>query len=178
MGHNMLFSRKRIKSKKGDVGQVFIYILTILIMGLMLYFGVKWIVGLVTTQCDIGVAQMKIDLETSFEKKRPNTGSWENVEFYVPGCLNLKKVCFLDQSYQVINRPDSGLCKLGEKDYNPMMCYAWNTEENILFDPPVSVSIYVKDIKVDSSVGYKCFPIEDNKFKVKLTGLGVSVRVS
>jgi hypothetical protein len=169
------------KTKKGDAGQVFVYILTVLIMGLMLYFGVKWIIGLMSTTGEIEVAQLKIDLETSFEKIRPNTRSWQNVVFNVPE--GLKKVCFVDSSYSLADKKNSGLCQPATPanlDYNPIMCNAWksNNDENIMFDPPVDKAIYIKDIKVDSSSGYKCFLVENNKFRVKLTGLGVGVRVS
>jgi hypothetical protein len=166
------------KQKKGDAGQVFVYILTVLIMGLMLYFGVKWIINLMLTECEIQTANLKIDMETSFEKIRPNTASWQNVVFNVPDCLRLKKICFVDSSYA--NKQTSGLCTTGQKDYNPMMCNAWmsNNDENVMFEPPVENPVYIKDIKVDSPLGYLCFPIEQNKVIVKLRGLGVGVQVS
>jgi hypothetical protein len=176
----MFFFKKNINVKKGEVGQVFIYILTILIMGLMLYFGIKWIMGLILIQDEIAVTQLKIDLEDSFNNIRSQTRSSENMVFNVPS--GLKKVCFLDRTYPYLKKQETDLCTLGKDDYNPLMCNAWTSndvDESIFFDPPVSVAIYVKDIKVDPTEhGYKCIAIDNNKFKVKLIGLGIYVRVS
>lgn len=166
--------------KKAEIaGQVFIYLLTIVIMGLMFYFGVKWMIGLMNTTDDINTAQLKIDFETSFDSIRSNYASSKDEVFDVPSGTN--KVCFVDEKYNNADKRTAGLCDPANAvDYNPTMCNTWMLVEdsNIFFEPPIDVPIYIKNIDVEG--GYKCFVPDShaNTIRVKLIGLGDGVKVS
>lgn len=166
------------RKKKGQMpSQMFMYILSMIIIGLMIYLSMKWMGSLFRTQEDISVAQIKIDMENAFEKIKYNYGSWKFEEFSVPSGIN--KVCFLDEGMGKSGQyRDKGLCNEGHDDYDPLICDAWEGGlQNVAFDPRIDVPVYISDVKVGGE-GYLCQEVDSGKIKVKLTGLGNAVKVS
>jgi hypothetical protein len=164
--------------RKAQAQQVFIYLLTIIIIGLMFFFGIKWMGKLWEQHDKINVVQLKVDMETAFNKIRTNYGSQQMHEFRIPG--DITKVCFIDQS-QYLGKSSKGLCSAGSPDYEPIMCDLWDGigDENVLFSPAelIESPIYVKDVRIGGD-GYICYKVSNNRIKVRLTGLGDSVKVS
>lgn len=155
--------------------QMFIYILTILVVGLMLYFGVKWIGGLIITGNQMEEARFVRSLNDAFDEVRPNYKSGRNRDFLVPSGID--RVCFVDTG----TRPTSGhgLCSPSSADYDPLMCNTW--QENIsgvLFSPPLSLSANIGAVQISTAAKYLCFDTANNpRVRVYLTSLGNMVRV-
>ncbi|MBN2457746.1 hypothetical protein JXB31_01285 [Candidatus Woesearchaeota archaeon] len=162
--------------KKSQAQQIFIYLLTLLIIGLMMFFGLKWVWQIVNIEDEINVAQFRVDLENSFDKIRPNYGSWKYEVFDIPKGIN--KVCFVEHSKYNDMKDDAGLCDPDNiTAYDPVMCYAWeNGDENVLFDSTVVDSLQIKNLKVED--GYLCLDVDSRKIRFKMRGLGDSVMVS
>ena len=174
---------KRIKSKKAQVpAQMFTYILTLIIIGLMLYFGVSWIGNLMGTSERISTTQLKVSLEDAFEEMKGNYGSMHRYDFQVPG--DIAEVCFLnrsqsEQATHTIELPDV-FC-----DKNPHMCQVWlDPNQNIAFEPELGMPIEVKDVVIDEEEGdvdcdgkCLCKDIIQGGFSVRLVGRGDAVEV-
>ncbi len=167
---------------------MFIYIMTMLLVGLTLYFGMKWILGIWRTSEKIEPVQLKADMEKVFEDYRYSYGQWGIEEFTIPS--GIKRVCFVEKKIngrkagQEFNVDSEGLCNRASEDYDPLMCDSWKTynSQSVLFDPmqKVDASVNIGNIDVavkGSSQHYLCIPVSDKKISVKLTGIGDAVRV-
>ena len=161
--------------------QMFTYIFVLLVIGMLMFFGVKWIGSIMDKEEQISNAKVKINMENAFEEIKHNYGSWENEEFRVPGKVN--RVCFLDKGYSQQGGEGfyeyTDLCTSGTDDYDPLICDAWGAEDqNVVFDPmdAVEISVDVRDVEVDG--GYLCVNNTNGRIRVKLTGKGDVVKVS
>ncbi|MFW6013545.1 MAG: hypothetical protein ACOCQG_00060 [Candidatus Nanoarchaeia archaeon] len=161
---------------------MFTYILTLLIIGLMLYFGVDWIFTLLGYFGLITDTQLKTQLDDAFEEMEGNYGSMREYDFRVP--QGLRTVCFLDKeegeeagSVEALNDMDD-FCG----DY-PVICETWvDTSQNIAFEPPLDMRIEIRDVEIvdgDDVCNEKgiCKNITDRMFSVSLVGKGDTVEV-
>ena len=81
------------RNKKAQTSEIFFFILAIVIIGLLLLFGVKYIMELGSKVNQIELVQFKTDLENSAEEYRPVYGKWKKLTFSVP--VGILKVCFV-----------------------------------------------------------------------------------
>lgn len=168
------------KKKKAQAeNQVFIYLLTIIIIGLMFYFGIRWIMTLNHKTNEIAVVQLKVDLEKAFDEIRPSYLSSRYEEFNVPD--GIKKICFVDQDNRERGRVKSKapLCDKTKADYDYMICNAWDgsKDENVFFEPTINSPVYLGKISIGVN-GYLCKEVQNGKIGMKLTGLGDMVSIS
>lgn len=162
--------------KRGQMhGEPFVYIMTLLVMGLLLYFGISWVKGLLEKQQIIELTRFKNNMEATFETIC--YGCSEQINEEVPGIV--RRTCFVDTS-RTFNYALLDLCKSGTTDYDPLMCNAWmDNASSILFSPPLEIDISIGAIRVDSVNGYLCFNTARNqRVKFTLTGLGTIAKVS
>ncbi len=165
-------------SRKSQMqSQLFIYIMTLLIIGLLLYFGFGWISKLFKTQSVIDATKFQVDLENAFEKIRPNYGSTSEREFLAPDGVD--RICFVDTQMKVSDRKLRGLCNSANDDYDPVMCNQWmDNTSAIMFSPAIERDIDIGSIVVDATPGYLCFDTtKSRRFTLLLTGLGNRVKV-
>ncbi|MGM5481853.1 MAG: hypothetical protein ACQESF_00175 [Nanobdellota archaeon] len=165
-------------SKAQIPSQMFTYILTLLVIGMMLFLGVKWLGSLMDKSEDISMAKTKVEMESAFEKIKTNFGSWEYKEFRIPS--EATRVCFLDRNYAKNgDYKSTGICTEGNSDYNPIICEAWGAEtQSIVFEPMDAMEMTVDVNYVEVEGGYICFKNENGVIRVKLTGKGNAVKVS
>ncbi len=165
--------KNRLMTGKAQVqSQMFIYILSIIIIGMLLFLGIKWIAELKNTGDVIDVTRFRIDLENSFDTIRPQYGSADNYEYTVPSGIDI--VCFVNTRYDNIGMTE--LCTPGNVNYSAIICNSWkDNTSSVLFSPPV------EDINVgpiDMSGPYICFHTTTNrKIELRLVGLGDRVRI-
>ncbi|MFW6013860.1 MAG: hypothetical protein ACOCQG_01685 [Candidatus Nanoarchaeia archaeon] len=173
---------KRIESKNAQIpAQMFTYILTLLIIGLMLYFGVSWIGTLMGHSESISDTRLKTQLDDAFEEMKGNYGSMREYDFRVP--QGLRTVCFLDKeegeeagSVEALNAGD--FCD----DY-PLICEVWvDPSQNIAFEPSLDMPIEISDVEIADGDGVcenkcMCKNITDGMFSVRLVGKGDTVEV-
>lgn len=172
-----------LKSRKSQMpSQMFTYIFTLLVIGMLMFFGVKAIGYLIETFDDVTMVEAKKSIESAFEKIKSNYRSWQKKEFRVPDEVN--RVCFLDKEYATEEGEDwyknTGLCKKSSDDYAPLVCDAWGArDQNVVFTPidAMKVGVDVQYVKVESP-GYLCVNNTNGKVVVKLTGEGDAVKVS
>ena len=78
---------------KAQTAEIFFFILAIVIIGLLLLFGVKYIMELGTKVNQIDLVRFKTDLEGYANDIRAVYGKWKKIEMNVPSGID--KVCFV-----------------------------------------------------------------------------------
>ncbi|MBI5392791.1 hypothetical protein HZA96_02885 [Candidatus Woesearchaeota archaeon] len=177
--------------KKSQVQDMMMYILGIVIIGMLLFFGVKYIMKLMKTTEDIDLLQLKTSLETTAKKYGTKYGSWTLEEIPVP--KKVQYVCFFDLSKDKPTKENSLICGGGKggdnlvpvtdkkKIKDPIICDAWKTgkSQNVMTIPFVpDYPLLVEKMKIDDKAGFICFKAIAGEIKVKFTGLGSGVKVS
>ena len=84
--------------KKGQVqGQVFIYVLTLIITGMILIYGYNAIKSINENANQVELANFKTTIKSDFEKMSSDYGSVKTMSYNVPS--KLKEVCFNNSSF-------------------------------------------------------------------------------
>jgi hypothetical protein len=170
---------------KGQTTQIFFFILAIIIIGLLLLFGVKYIMELGDKVDQIDVVRFKTDLEGYAEEITPVYGRWKKLELNVP--IGINKVCFVQHGTfgaGYLYHTQKNLCISGSHDYNFLMCQSWqdNPTRNVYTDPFDALDVEV-DLGTIAVVGtnaddyYLCIDTTDHYMKLKMTGYGDHVLI-
>jgi hypothetical protein len=156
-------------------GEMFIYLMTILVIGLLLYLGVGWIRGLIVQQEIVALTQFKNSLESDFETI--TYGSTKELALDVPS--SVKRMCFVETG-QKKDYDQLDLCKSGTADYDPLICNAWrDNSSSVLFSPALDIDIDIGVVSVDSTQGYLCYNTDGGRMvRIIITGMGTIVKVS
>ena len=169
-------------SKKAQTAEIFFFILAIVIIGLLLLFGVKYIMELGTKVNQIDLVRFKTDLEGYAEEIRPVYAKWKKLEIDVPA--GIEKVCIVQHdtfTASPLYIQQEGLCQKDHEDYNFLMCNAWqeDTTRNVYTDPFDELdlginlgAIDVEDTDFSSDTNYLCFDTSAHIMKIKITGKG------
>lgn len=168
--------------KKAQTSEIFFFILAILIIGLLLLFGVKYIMELGNKVNQIELVQFKTDLESSADEIRPVYGKWRKLELSVP--QGVEAVCFVQHdtySAAPLYIQQQGLCLEGNDEYNFLMCNAWQDDpsRNVYTDPfdELEIGIFIEGLEVRQTtamgdVYYLCTDTSSGVLQVKMTGKG------
>jgi hypothetical protein len=158
--------------------QIFVYILTIIIVGLILLFGIKYISKILDQHEKLELIEFKSNIENSFSK----TKCFEChtvTTFSVP--KKIKKVCFLDVKTSDTQKDTTSICdKSNSSTYNFYICDAWKTQGfnmNVLTYPMLDTPINVGLINLENQAAL-CFDTSKNKaLTLNLTGEGDKILV-
>ena len=169
-------------TKKSQImGQVFIYILAIVIFSMVLLYGYKAIKGFTKQQEDITLIQLKTQVAQTIESISYDTGTVRSPSFDIPA--KYKQVCFADLSklseatsiggpcYSTVWRP---------REY-PIICDSWEAgvEKNLFLVATLEEEpYYVGNITVDNQYGLLCINATQGKIKLRLEGLGDKTKIS
>jgi hypothetical protein len=161
--------------KKGEISnQFFLYIFTLIVIGMLLVLGVKWIIGLWHQANYVDWNKFKADFEDSFDGIRPNSQSSKSFEINVPGGVDM--VCLIDRH---LIPSTQGVCDPSSDYYNSMICNSWRDNvSSISFYGASPVEINIGQVFVDTPTHDICFDLSRNRrISFKMQGLGDSVRV-
>jgi len=160
---------------KGQVfGQVFIYILVIIIVGLLFLFGYQGVKLIQNNACENYQLSLKHNLESSLLDNRVFGASQR--DSLRAGC-SYSKVCFVDT--MVINNAS---IQLVPTDGPFVLVDSANAgvQRNVFFfdskDIPDSRAIYFPNIQVPAP-GVKCFDVKNGVFQIRFLGTGVGTRI-
>ncbi|MFH1506304.1 MAG: hypothetical protein ABIE94_04955 [archaeon] len=156
-----------MRSKKGQMQHVFIYILTIVIVGLILLMGYRIIGNTIKQGCEVEHIQFTSDI-LSFADKHDTFGSYHKELIPVP--CEFDQICFVDSQFVKDGRN--------------------STSGNIIIDDSVTDKVY-KNIflvgkttlpvgyvgKIQVSTGYICVDATADKFKVAFRGTGKATQI-
>ena len=163
---------------KAQTSEIFFFILAIVIIGLLLLFGVKYIMELGSKVNQIDLVRFKTDLEGYADEIRPVYGKWRRIEMDVPTGIDI--VCFVQLSTfteSPLYIEQEGLCQKDDSDYDFLMCQAWqsDTTRNVYTQPfdELDVGISLGALEVgDANTNYLCIDTSSNSMKIKMTGEG------
>lgn len=181
---------KTKKYKKAQLSQVFVYILTLVVMITVLFFGYKAISGVIQKGERVAFVSFKTDLEGAV---RSISGDYGSVRAYdsknplrVPAGYD--SVCFIDFD----RSPPAGCSSIS--GLNPIICDAWETyggnsegkgweaaDANVFLNPPGIIDVKVYKIEVDTNLnrnedakdgGYFCLNVVSGRLDIRLEGKG------
>jgi len=166
-------------------GQVFIYILTIIVVGLLLLFGYRFFQGLLSQGCDVQEIQFKTDIENQL---RQNIGYQSVTPIALDAPCGFSTVCFAD-SNSILTLAGSKIPSAFDFTNSPTQLafvqdsLQSNVKRNVfLLKPDGSLntrSIFSENVIANDSVrNYTCMDAKNNKFNILLTGTGRAVNVS
>jgi|TARA_Y100000310_G_scaffold276363_1_gene293440 hypothetical protein len=153
---------------RGQIQQVFIYLLTIIVVGLILLIGYKSIGGIMKKGCEVEKATFKVDIE-SFISKYNSYGSVHTESLKAP--CSYAQICFVDKDILDNNNFNSS---------NPIIesSVRAGIEENIfLVKKEVTDAVgFMEEINVDEEI--VCINNTGGKFKIRFEGLGKETGIS
>jgi len=159
--------------KKAQIhGQVFIYVLTLIITGMILIYGYNAITGISKKAEQVELANFKTTIKSDFEKMSSDYGSVKTMSYNVPS--KLKEICFYQEGEEPMFHamPD---------DLNPLI------KDSIIDETGSNVFLIIGDaieplelsrLEIKNE-GYNllCIKISSNILKLRLEGLGDGVLV-
>ena len=157
--------------KRGQVhGQVFIYILTLIITGAILLYGYNAIKSISDKAELVEFVKFKNDLKQDFEKISTDYGSVKTKTYNVPS--KVKEICF----YQIGNPPE--FLPFPE-NINPLIKDSIDDTDNNVFLVMGNIiePMELSRIEIDDDILLLCIPISSNRLKLRLEGLGDGVLV-
>ena len=155
--------------RKGQISQVFIYVTTLLIVALVLFYGYRAISTFKERADQVSFIQMKNDIENAIESISVDYGSVKTREISLP--IDVREVCIVS-SYP-------GLPDLSGTQY-PLIEDSVNSRvmKNIFLigQQNAGESFYVEKIYIEDDI--LCVPSISNKLVLKMEGMGNHAVVS
>lgn len=144
--------------------QVFIYLMTMIIVGLIILIGYKAIGGLINKGCDVEISTFQKTLE-SYIVKHSSFGSIHKETLNVP--CSYKQICFVDADIigNTFYYPDNVIIKDSVKS---------DIEQNIFLvsDKVTEPFGFMNEIVVGTDSGVICINNTNGKFYLRFEGLG------
>ncbi|MFC2135432.1 hypothetical protein ACFLTH_12535 [Bacteroidota bacterium] len=159
--------------KKGQIQQVFIYIITIIVVGLILLIGYRSIGGLMKKGCDVEMTSFKSSLE-SYISKYDSYGDLHKESIKVP--CSYREICFINTD--AINNGEN---LDGDIDLIIKDSVSAKIQENVFLvktDAVEPFGTFFPEIKVDNTARYVCMENMGGRFYIKFHGLGKQVNIS
>ncbi len=166
-----------MKNKQAQMaGQIFMYILAIIVFSMTLLYGYKAINYFNERSSEISYLQLESDIKNEIEKVQGDTkGTIKKKVLTIPGSYD--HVCFVESYPKFPETPPiSTGYDLIDAHINPPISAE---DKNMFLAPPGDVSFDIGDIKVDD-VGdqEECVNITNGKVTLKLESMGNHVWVS
>jgi hypothetical protein len=178
--------------KKGQMpGQLFVYILAIIVVGGIIAYGYTAIKDFSDRGEQVAFLSFKQAFENNVKTMVSDYGTIKRPDFAVPN--KYRKVCIVDfkKGYTPGFISDSATCVPGDaKKSEPLVCSSWKqgaeqfgddpsrqiTLSNIFLTPDGSDSFHVDKVSVPG--GMICAPVQNGKIKLQLKSTGDSVEVT
>ncbi|HII71285.1 TPA: hypothetical protein HA265_00855 [Candidatus Woesearchaeota archaeon] len=128
--------------KKAQIaGQVFIYIIAIVVVGLIMVYGYSAIKGFTQKGEQVEYITLKTNMENAFKSIVSDYGSVKRPELDIPG--KYRMVCLVDKDAKQVADTTSLCRKEGAEDpiYEPVVCSSWKIgNDNVYLIPDGSES--------------------------------------
>lgn len=165
--------------KTAQISQIFIYVISILIVGLILYYGYTHVKGFGKKEEELSFITFKNSLDEAIHRISSDYGTMQIKEFEVPA--KYTKVCLVTSDWieryagsQDIEIPGSELSE-GEKFIITDSISGGSKNNVFLFPDGTAFSIETR-MEVEDFV--KCFESSRNKITIRIEGLGNRARIS
>jgi len=178
--------------KKGQVaGQIFTYILAILIVGGIIVYGYTAIRDFSDRGEQVAFISFKTSFENTVKTMVSDYGTIKRPDFEVPA--QYKKVCLVDftKGYTDGFVSSTATCMAGDTQKSePIACTAWKqgnlqysntpnkqiTLSNVFLTPDGAESFNVGKMRIKN--GMICAPVKNGKIKLQFKSVGDSVEIS
>lgn len=158
-----------IDKKAEAQNQVFIYILSIVVLSMILFFGYRAIMGFGKQTEQVGFIELRTQLQNSIKQIRSDYGSVSIKEFELPGKYNA--LCFAEPGSHI--QIDNSKYPLIRDSVEA------GTDNNVFLFPDGTESFSVGTIDVDiEGKNFGCIEAAGSKVRIKLEGLGASTKIS
>lgn len=179
--------------RKGQIaGQVFIYMIAIVVVGLIVVYGYSAIRGFTQRGEEVEYLTLKTSIENSVRAIVSDYGSIKRPDISVPGKYEM--VCFVDKDATDASIAASAICDKSaaemlaqgdDKYHQPIICAAWKTHNNNVFMVPdgsdafsVDATLVIDENMPTAGHHFICFDVINNKIKMQMEGLGDRVKIS
>ena len=166
-------------------GQIFVYILAIVIVGVIIVYGYNAIKDFSDRGDQVAFVSFKTSFENTVKAMVSDYGTIKRPDFEVPP--QYERVCVVDFS----TAASGGLCAPTSDDYEPIVCSGWkqgasqkasNPDKdvllpNVFLTPDGSESFHVGNIKIPAT-GYSCSPVRNGKVNIQFKSVGDGVEAT
>lgn len=164
-------------SKKSQIaGQIFIYIIAIILFSFILIYGYNAIKGFKERSEQITYIKFKTDLTSTVKRVAPDFGTVKREEFFIGG--DYRKVCFV-QSHDVNDAIRNQIVAALEDGNYPLIADIVRDKVNknvFLFTTTLQESFDIGEINVTGR--YNCTQILNGKAKIQFEGKGDHAYIS
>ena len=157
--------------QKAQIGQIFIYVISALVIILVLYYGYGAIANIGEKQQELNYVNFQTSLQDMVDYTSSDYKTVRIESFILPS--GYTNVCFVD--------PD--IVRAGDVDSVPDIqnypliydSVADRTQANV-FVMPEGAPFYIEKMQIDG--GFMCVPVVQGKITLRIEGLGDKARVS
>jgi len=155
--------------KKAQIGEVFIYLISTLIIILVLYYGYNAIKDIGKKQQALTVVKFQNDLSDLITSTASDYGTVRMEDIYTPG--GVTGVCFVDPN--VIAAKNTAVIP----EYQTLIrdSVADGVKSNV-FLLPEGNPFYIEKASVNGD--FLCFPVVQGKFRIRVEGMGNRAEIS
>lgn len=144
-------------------GQIFIYILAIIIAGLIILYGYRAVDDLIKRQRDVALINFKTELIGDIEKVAGSYGELKTQTYVLPP--GTTEICFVDFNIKPT--------LIGKPEYNLINGVIQSgAEQNIFLIPPAKIPLYAEHLEVSGPDYYLCISGRQGRVRLILEGFG------
>ncbi len=160
-------------------GQIFVYVLAIVVVGLIIAYGYSAIKDFTEKGEQVEYVTLQKGLENSVKAITSDYGSVNRPDVNVPGKYEM--ICLVDKD-RASDAEGTALCTEvpGQEGlYQPIACAGWQAgRNNVFLIPDGSDAFDVGDIVIKDNRPFICIDVVNNQANIQLKGLGDKVEVS
>jgi len=158
--------------KKSQIGEIFIYLISTLIIILVLYYGYKAIQNIGKKQQELSFVKFQTGLTDMISYTSSDYGTVRVESFDIPA--GFKEVCIVDP-YLV---KTGNATTISEVDYPLMHDSVADSVQANIFVLPGGNPFYVERVFVENASRFICYPVLRGKITVRIEGLGDRAKIS
>ncbi|SRR3989338_2660516 len=157
-------------------GEIFIYILTIVIVGIIFLFGYQSIRELMKRTDDVEAIQFQKRLESAVKSVSPEYGTVKRLS--LPLSDDFNEVCVLRNDESITTDPFAGYPLIRDAYTANSIAGVYKGDNFFLLDQQKRIIEAYKVGITEVQEGLKCFPVDDGGVFMTLQGTGDSVKIS
>lgn len=161
--------------KKAQAYEIFVYVLSALIVGLVLYYGYRAVAGFGDKEKELQFIKFRTNFENTINSIAPDFGTVRVTPIDVPS--RFEQICIVDPQLIGISPDNPNFpSNLNEGNYPLIYDSVTSGAEKNIFPLPDGEPFYVKKIQLEE--GFKCFEVAQSQIRVRLEGLGDRAKIS
>ncbi|MBW3022548.1 hypothetical protein KY308_00400 [Candidatus Woesearchaeota archaeon] len=169
-----------MKSKKSQIGQIFIYLISTLIIVLVLYYGYTAIKNIGKKQEQLELVKFQKAIGDTITYTSSDYGTVRIETFTVP--VIFREVCFVDYESLIklnVTEDPAGNPIISQAQYPLIYNSVKDRVRQNVFPLPDGTPFFVEKMWVDpDEKGFVCFDVSQGSIKVRIEGFGDKAKIS